>query len=372
MTGRIAFDFTPAQLDVGGSGVYTRELGKALGELLGDRMVPIICPATRPPSERRTTRDRAHTLLRDLWWYQGGAARAARRAGAELLHVSLPSRRTAGAPPMVVTVFDVAVLRFPEKFRRWFRMYSLRTMPGFVRSATAVVTLSEASKQEIIEIIGIPAGRITVVSCGVADIFRAHRSESDLSEVRGRYGIEGPFAFTVGYIEPRKNLERLLRAIAAVRRMPGCENVQLVHAGPGGWLSGDLPRLVEELGLGDAVRFLGAVPLRDLAALYRAARVTVYTSLYEGFGLPVAEAMASGCPVITSNCSSMVEVAGDAAELVDPTSISAIAGAVERVWRDEHLRARLSERGVTHAARYTWRAAAEATAEVYRRTLGGG
>lgn len=365
----VAFDFTPAHLDVGGTGVYTRELGRALGELLGDRLIPIACPATRPPAEQRTIRDRAHTLARDLWWYRGGSARAAHRAGAQLIHAPMPSRRGANTPPMIVTVFDVAVLKFPDKFRRWFGIYQRRTLPERVRAATSVVTLSEASKQEIIDLIGIPPERITVVPCGVSDEFRESRTDADVAEVRKRYGLSQPFALTVGYIEPRKNLDRLVRAIAQLRADPATGDVQLVHAGPAGWLATDLPALLRELKVGNAVRFLGHVPLRDLATLYRASRLTVYPSLYEGFGLPVAEAMASGCPVVTSDRSSMVEVAGDAGVLVDPTSIESIADGVRRVWTDASLRASLATRGKEHAAQYTWRAAAGATADVYRRAV---
>lgn len=365
----VAFDLTPAHLDLGGSGVYTRELGKALADQLGERFIPIACPATRPPSPSRTMRDRAHTLARDLWWYQGGSGRAARRAGAQIVHAPLPSHRGANSPPMIVTVFDLAALRFPEKFRRWFRVYAQRTFPGRIRRASAVLTLSESSKREILDVIGIPAERVTVVPCGVAEELRGSRTEHEIAAVRRRYALNGPFALTVGYVEPRKNLERLVRAVARARAQPGCGDVTLVHAGPAGWLSSDLPRLIEELRLGGAVRFLGPVPIADLASLYRAARVTTYPSLYEGFGLPVAEAMAAGCPVVTSDRSSMVEVAGDAGVLVDPMSVDSIADGIARLWTDEELRTSLAARGRARAERYTWSAAAAATADVYRRTF---
>lgn len=365
----VAFDFTPGHLDLGGTGVYTRELGAALTALLQSRFIPIACPGTRPPSPRRTIRDRAHTLARDLWWYQGGAGRAARRAGAEIVHSPLPSRRTANTPPMIVTVFDLAALRFPEKFRSWFRVYARRTFPDRIRRAAAILTLSESSKREIVEIIGVPPEQVTVVPCGVSEEFRITRDDDEIAAVRERYGLHGPFALTVGAIEPRKNLERLVRAIGELGEYPGCADVNLIHVGPAGWLSGELPRQVHDLRLAERVRFLGMIPIRDLASLYRAARVTVYPSLYEGFGLPVAEAMASGCPVVTSDRSSMVEVAGDAGVLVDPTSVQSIADGIARTWTDDALCASLASRGLGRAASYTWAAAARTTADVYRQTF---
>lgn len=365
----VAFDFTPARLDVGGTGVYTRELGAALSHLLGDRFIPISCPATRPPAPRRTFRDRLHTLARDLWWYRGGSSRAARRAGAELVHAPMPSRRAENSPPMILTIFDVAVLRFPEKFRRWFGLYQRCTLPDRVRQAAAILTLSEASKAEIVSTIGIEPDRITVVPCGVAPRYRDPMDDSEIQSVRDKYGLATPFALTVGYIEPRKNLERLLRAVAVARSSADSAGLQLVHAGPQGWLSGELPQLIGSLGLRGAVRFIGHVPERDLAALYRAARLTAYPSLYEGFGLPVAEAMASGCPVLTSDRSSLVEVAGDAGLLVDPQSVEAIADGLRRLWCDDSLRADLGRRGRERAAGYTWPIAAKATIDVYRRAL---
>jgi glycosyltransferase involved in cell wall biosynthesis len=173
----------------------------------------------------------------------------------------------------------------------------------------------------------------------------------------------------VGTIEPRKNLRRVLAAIHLLRSRRATADIRLVHAGPEGWLADDVPRAVRELGLSAVVRFLGFVPQSDLVALYRLARVCVYPSLYEGFGLPVAEAMACGCPVVTSDVSSLPEVAGDAAVLVDPTSVEAIADGIASLWTDEARRRSLTTHGLQRAGTFTWERAARETSAVYDAVL---
>src|SRR5439155_1308994 len=162
----------------------------------------------------------------------------------------------------------------------------------------------------------------------------------------------------VGEIGPRKNLPRLVEALRALRSRPRLGEIALVHTGPDGWRPEEVTRAVRDLDLGDVVRFLGYVPLEELRVLYGLARVFVYPSLWEGFGLPVLEAMACGCPVVTAGVSSLPEVAGDAAVLVDPTSVDDIARGIAAVWGDDGMRACLVERGRARARQYSWERAA--------------
>jgi glycosyltransferase involved in cell wall biosynthesis len=157
--------------------------------------------------------------------------------------------------------------------------------------------------------------------------------------------------------------------VSSLRSRPGCADLALLHVGPTGWLAQDVSRTVAELGLQERVRFLGYVPNEDLAALYQLARVSVYPSLFEGFGLPVLEAMGSGCPVVTSNCSSMPEVAGGAAVLVDPMREESIADGLGRVWEDDQLRRDLIARGRCRASSFTWESVARETVMLYDRVL---
>jgi glycosyltransferase involved in cell wall biosynthesis len=223
---------------------------------------------------------------------------------------------------------------------------------------------------EICEMLHVPEERVHVVYCGIADDF-SHAEESAANDagILTGLGVDGPFLLSVGALEPRKNLDRALEAFAVLRGQPQFRDMRLVHVGPEGWLSSHVPALVRSLGIESDVRFLGVVPRPALAALYRAARVTVYVSLYEGFGLPVAESMACGTPVVTSNRSSMPEVAGGAALLVDPLSIDSIVQGIASAWSDEELRRTLRSRGLARARAFDWSNAAGETARVYERVL---
>ena len=356
---RVALDVTVARLGRAGPHVYITELAGALERLLGDRLRPIASRLAGLVPPRRRMSDRLRTLGRDLWWHQIGVTRAARRAGATLLHLPAgvgPMRRTI---PTVLTIYDLNILRFPQLFRLWFRHYARVVLPRAARCADAIITLSQASKADIVAGLGIAPERVSVVPPGVDPLFTplapGHERAADL---RRRYGLAGDFILTVGSVEPRKNLPRLFAAVAQLRGRPGTADVALVHAGPDGWLANGVRRT-------PGVRFLGHVPRADLATLYSLARVCAYPSLYEGFGLPVAEAMACGCPVVTSNVSSMPEVAGDAAELVDPASVDAIAASIEALWTDEARRVELARRGRERARGFTWERAARETAAVY-------
>jgi len=261
-----------------------------------------------------------------------------------------------------VTVHDIMPLRFPQLFRPWYRNYVRVVLPRLARRARAVISVSAAVKREIEEWLRVPAERITVIPHGVDPVFRPLvADDARASAVRRRYSLPSTFALAVGSIEPRKNLPRLIEALETLRRRPGSADISLVHAGPEGWRP--------EAATSSITRFLGYVPTEDLAALYSLARVFVYPSLWEGFGMPVLEAMACGCPVVTSNLSSMPEVAGEAAVFVDPYSTEDVARGVAVAWEDASLRDRLVALGRERAAQFTWARAARETVAVYEAAL---
>ena len=364
--GRVAIDVTVAQLGRAGPHVYITELTRALGQLMGERLRPIASRLAAPVHARRSASDRLRTLGRDLWWHQVGVTLAARRAGAALLHLPAGIGPVWSRLPTVLTIHDLNVLRFPELFRPWFRHYARVVLPRAARAADAIITVSHASKADVVDGLGIPEERVTVVPNGVDPAFAPLAPDGERAhEVRRRYGLQDNFVLTVGSVEPRKNLPRLLEAVSQLRTRSDTADVVLVHAGPEGWLANGVSRTVQAHGLSDAVRFLGYVPKRDLAALYGLARLTAYPSLYEGFGLPVAEAMACGCPVVTSNVSSLPEVAGDAGLLVDPGSVEEIAAGIAALWTDAARRRELAARGRAQARRFTWDRTARETAAVY-------
>ena len=270
----------------------------------------------------------------------------------------------------VVTVHDLGYLHYPEAHRpfdRWYLHWSTRR---HVRAACHLIADSQATRDDLIRHYGAAPERVTVVTPGCDEIFRPVTNAIRLAQVKKRYGIRGDYLLHVGTLQPRKNLERLLEAFA---RLDG--ELQLVLAGKRGWLYDRIFRRVEELGLGDRVLFAGHVPQEDLPALMSGARLLAMPSLYEGFGLPVVEAMACGTPVVCSNASSLPEVAGHAALLVDPLDVEALAATMERVLGDDKLRAELIERGFERARKFSWERCAHETLAVLEEAgglLGGG
>jgi glycosyltransferase involved in cell wall biosynthesis len=238
---------------------------------------------------------RLRSVAADALWYPRLPA-----GDVDVLHC--PSFRGPFAPrvPLVVTVHDLAVLRDPEWFNRWTRTYSRIAVPRVVRAAGRLIAVSEFTRRELVELLGVPAEKIRVVPNAVEDVFTPDGP-----------GAEGDYALAVGTLEPRKNLARIAAAVDGELRVVGAR----------GWGGVDPP---------PNVRWLGEVSDEELARLYRGARCLVYASLYEGFGLPVAEALACGCAIVTTAGSAMAEIAGDDATYVDAADVESIRAGVER------------------------------------------
>jgi glycosyltransferase involved in cell wall biosynthesis len=308
--------------------------------------------------------------LAKLWWEQVGVVLAGRRAGIDMLHSPYWSNPFWSPWPTVVTVHDVIQLVMPEyRVLPRQRVY-FGIVTRALRRATAVITVSECSRRDVIRTIGIPPERVYTVENAYPPGLKPERDPTRLDAVRARFGLGEPFVLYLGANDLRKNLGRLIRAYGALPANLR-ESYQLVVAGRQ-WphdhpLYPDPRRVVEELGLGDRVVFTGGVPEEEKAALLSAATVFAFPSLYEGFGLPVLEAMACGTPVLTANSSSLPEVTGDAALLVNPLEVAAIAAGLAEVLESPERRADLAERGLKRAQRYSWDQMAERTVEVYKR-----
>jgi glycosyltransferase involved in cell wall biosynthesis len=222
-----------------------------------------------------------------------------------------------------------------------------------------------------VRLLKVPESKVHVIYEAPAPAFRPIRQRQRLEEVRRRYGLAQRFILYVGTIEPRKNLPRLLEAFARLCRDDGIPH-QLVLVGARGWGCEAVFQRIASLGLRDRVRFLGYIPFEDLAPLYNLGEVFLFPSLYEGFGLPVVEAMACGTPVITSANSSFGEIAGGAVVTVDPHDVDSIAWNLKRLLDDPDLRRAVGEKGLARARQFSWRQTAERTLEVYQRVVGGG
>ena len=269
-------------------------------------------------------------------------------------------------PKAVATVHDILPVLYPEFFARKARVYYQKALSLGARHLTNIIVSSEQTKADLMERFPVEPERIRVIYHGIGHQFRTVKDAGLLQQVRERYGLPERFILYVGTVEPRKNLVRLIRAFRRLRQR-GLPHA-LVIAGNRGWLCDDI---FQEASKGEAagnVLFTGHVAADDLPHLYGAAALFVYPSLYEGFGIPPLEAMASGIPVVCSNRSSLPEVVGDAALLIDPEDEQAIAAAIEQGVQDEGLRARLRRKGLERASLFSWEKAARETLQLYEDT----
>jgi glycosyltransferase involved in cell wall biosynthesis len=317
---RVGFDISPLDQTRAGTARYIEGI-----DALDDVELVRVCHRGSGPIA---------TVYRDAWWYTVTLPRLAKGERLDVLHC--PTFRGPISPPpmpLVVTVHDLAVLRHPETFNQWTRRYSRSCVPRVARAASRIVAVSEFTKRELVELLGTPPGKVTVIPNGVAGVFSPEGPTA-----------EGDYVLAVGTLEPRKNLER----VQVAAHMAG---VELRVVGARGW------------GGVQAAGWQGRVSDVELARLYRGAKCLVYASLYEGFGLPIAEAMACGTPVVTSRGGATEETAGGAAVLVDPHDPARIAaGIADATSRRDELRML----GLKRARAFSWDEAARATAELYR------
>ena len=327
---RVGIDVSPLSLTRAGTARYVVNLTEQLADE----------PALELHRYGFAGRGRAHKVARDVVWYHAALPALARRDGLDVLHCPAPRAPLRPSTPLVVTIHDVAVLRHPDTFNRWTRTYSAFALPRIARAAAKIVVGSRFVREEVMELLHVPADKVRIVPYGVGPPFTADGAAS-----------EGNFVLAVSTLEPRKNLARLLEGFRRAE-LDGCE-LRLV--GASGW--GGVR--VE----GEKVRWLGEVDDEELARLYRGARCVAYFSLYEGFGLPVLEAMACGAPVVTSDAPPFREFAEGIAVAVPATDPDGIAaGLREAVARRNGHAALARER----AAAYSWERTAKSTLEVYR------
>ncbi|HSN75336.1 MAG TPA: glycosyltransferase family 1 protein, partial [Anaerolineae bacterium] len=318
---------------------------------------------------RRSTRWDTRRPLRRILWEQTALPLLARRRHLDLLHGTVNVNPALALCPSVVTVHDLSFMRYPQAFPPPQRAYLQSQVRRSLRAARRVIAVSQATKQDVVELFGVPAGRIDVVYNGVDACFCPAPTEQ-VEAFRRQQSLPERYVLHLGTLEPRKNLVRLVQAFAQVKAHdPGQPPVKLVLAGGKGWSYDAIFAEVARLGLEQEVVLPGYIADEELAWWYRAAAVFAYPSLLEGFGLPVLEAMACGTPTITSALSSLPEVAGDAALLVDPTSVDALAAALLRLLDDIALAGELRTRGLAQATRFSWSRTAQETAAVYRHAL---
>lgn len=301
-------------------------------------------------------------------WTQGGLALECLQRPPDVLFIpahTIPLIRRPGLKT-VVTIHDVGLQKFLAQYqRRWWRLYGGRISNYAASRATHVIAVSESTKRDLIEQLGLRADKITVVYEGVDhQKFKIQNSKFETDRVRKKYGIDGDYLLFVGTIQPRKNLVRLVEAFQKTLKILNSQ-ISLVIVGKEGWLADEIFQAPKKFAVEERVKFLGYVPTEDVALLLNGAKAFVFPSLYEGFGLPVLEALACGCPVVTSNISSMPEVVGEAGILVDPYSVVDMAWGLHQVltMREEERKDTI-QRGLRRVRHFSWEIAAQQTLSV--------
>ena len=270
----------------------------------------------------------------------------------------------------IVTIHDLAFLEHPEYAVPSLATYLRKVVPESVAMADVVATVSSEVSRTLIEHFQTPREKLTVIPNGVAPYFRRITDPIILDATRHKFALKRPLLLGVGPLEPRKNPLGLIKAFYQAQKQKNGPAMLAIAGGPG-WLYDETRSLVAELRLERKVRFLGRVTDLELVTLYSMADVFAFPSFFEGFGVPPLEAMACGVPVITSNTSSLPEVAGDAALLVDPHDVNALSQAILRVLGDEQLRAELVKKGYQHVQEYTWAMSARKVLKVYQKMYNG-
>lgn len=355
---------------------YAAEVTSELCSLAGDDVRVTVFAGREgrghePPLPLQTSALPAGGPIKGLVWEQAMLRRMARRSAIDVLFS--PANVAPLAPPVpgVVTVHDLAFLLYPQFFSRSFAMYYRKVIPRIVRESAAIITDSESTRADLVALLDADPEKVVVIPLGASPAFRQRLSKAKLEAVRKKYGLPQNFFLSLSSLEPRKNLQRLVRAYQV---LPDdiIDETGLVIVGGGNRVFAD-PDIAAGLAQAKRGRVLapGYVPAEDLPALYRLATALVFPSLYEGFGLPVIEAMASSTPVITSNRSSLPEVAGNAAVLVDPESIEELAAGMELIALDSGTRNLLIERGKKRASGFTWKRTATAVLRVLRNVAEG-
>jgi len=370
---RFAIDATSIPRQMAGAGVYTCNLIRAVAAVDRENEYVVFTKdgafddLNRDEPLFRTVHVSTRSRPARLLWEQLALPVHLRRRKIDVLHSPHHTAPLVVAGcRRVITFHDLTFFILPERYPRSRLMYFRAVSRIGARVADALICPSQAVRDDIVRILRVRPEKVRPIAEAAAPEFQPIKDKAALERLRTRYALPERFILSVGSLEPGKNRAALLKAYAGLRKR-GLEQ-KLVVAGQRAWKYEDDLALVEELGLEGKVLFTGYVPPEEMPALYNAAELFVFPSLYEGFGLPVIEAMACGVPVVASNLSAIPEVAGEAALLVDPRDVEQLCDAMARVLGDERLQEEMRRRGLERAQGFSWERAARETIAVYEET----
>jgi glycosyltransferase involved in cell wall biosynthesis len=362
----VGFDATTLTGRISGVGYYTARLMESLANGAGEGVVRrLVVFSNRPvrieESDRVQVYRRRRFAVRSVWM-QLVLPTILRDVRPDLVHFTNYLAPLAAGVPYLVSFHDMSLTLLPQYHTLKKRVLTSSLIPSVARGARMILTPSESTRRDVVRLLGVDAGRVRVIPYAASPSFRPVAQSPEGLEAR--HGIRPPYFLYVGTLEPRKNLARALRAFASVAgALPGC---RFVIVGQRGWRYAEVLREAAHPALVGRVDFLGYVPEERLPALYAHALALVYPSLYEGFGLPVVEAMACGTPVLTSRSSSLAEIGEGAALLADPTDEKALAEALHALATDEGLRAKLRALGLERARTFSWERTGRETVAAYQ------
>ncbi|MGB6420537.1 MAG: glycosyltransferase family 1 protein [Anaerolineales bacterium] len=370
----IGIDATALPPQPGGAGSYIIHLIRALASLSSECQFTIFAHHSgrdlidSPPSSRMNwvlVPDK--NPARRLVWEQVTFPRLVRQSRVGLLHSLHYTRPLSLSCASVVTFHDMTFFLYPHLHTRSKRIFFPTAIRLSARLADALIAVSENTKKDAVRLLGVPGDKITAIPHGVGEEFHPITDAALLEGIRRKYKLPQDFILNVGIVEPRKNLALLLKSYQRLHSQG--ISLPLVIVGGLGWMYEDVFRQAESLGIKEQVYFTGYVPDHDLPIIYNLARIFVYPSIYEGFGLPPLEAMACGTPVITTAVSSMPEHVGDAGILIPPQDEKALTNALQKLINDSTLQEKLSSKGLERASQFTWKRTAQETIKVYNRVL---
>jgi glycosyltransferase involved in cell wall biosynthesis len=372
---RIAIDAHSVGAKLAGNESYAVNLIEALAEIDGvnEYTLYVTTAEAHDRFHRRWPNFQVHTTLPHTPLIRIPLTLSAelRKHPVDVLHVQFTAPPFCPCPA-VVSIHDLSFEHLPETFNRRSRAQLRLTVRHSARKATRILTLSEHTRNDIIETYGITPDKITAIPLAAPAHFGPVANDKELQRVRHTYGIDGDYVLSVGSIQPRKNLVRLIKAYASLRGNQGGNKFpKLVLVGKRAWLYDETLRALNDSGISESVVLTGYVPESDLPALYSGALCFVYPSFFEGFGLPPLEAMQCGTPVIVGNATSLPEVVGEAGLKVDPFDVSAIAWAMDQLIQSAELRQDLRAKGLARARLFDWKETARQTLAVYEQVYRG-
>jgi glycosyltransferase involved in cell wall biosynthesis len=302
-----------------------------------------------------------------IWWDQVKFVKKVKLIKPDVVHKTCFSVPKFGNFKKVVTIHDIIPILYPENFSMSSRFYFTKLMPWSYKFADYIITISESAKKDLVEKLGLDENKIKVIYEAAGSEFRVITDLNRIEEVKKKYGISGNYILNVGTLEPRKNLEFLVNVFNDIRKLRYSDigDLKLVIAGKKGWRYENIFLLIKELNLQDKVIFTDYVEEGDLPYLYNGAKLFAFPSIYEGFGLPILEAMKCGVPVISSNSSSLPEVVGDAGILIDPKNKEVWVKNIIEVLKSPEKQIMMKADGLKQADKFSWKKCAEETLEVY-------